>query len=159
NNWGDANNWSGTSLAANDSLIFDGSTRLSSVNDTTAGTTYSNITFNPSAGTFVLSGKAVTFAAGHPYITNSSASSATVNLGLNFSSDLAFDGGTAGLVIGGGLTDTFSGVGSTFLTLSGKGILTNVFSSLFGGTNVINVSGDTADWTLVDNSGSTTVGV
>ena len=42
NNWTTANNWSGANLSDGDSLVFDGSTRLSNNNDTAAGTTYSN---------------------------------------------------------------------------------------------------------------------
>jgi hypothetical protein len=56
NNWSDLNNWNGTNLVANDTLFFDGSAQLNNNNDTTAGTLYSNITFNATAGAFVLSG-------------------------------------------------------------------------------------------------------
>jgi fibronectin-binding autotransporter adhesin len=155
NNWSDAANWSGLSLLpANDQLVFDGSTRLNTTNNTTAGTTYSNITFNATAGAFVLNGNPITLAGGN--ITNNSSNPQTIDLGLNFSTNLTLNGGTGGLVIGGGLTNTFGALGYTTLTLAGAGTLTNLLNSANspGGTNLIAMNSSSANWTLVDNATS-----
>ena len=155
NNWSDAANWNGLSLlAANDQLVFDGSTRLNTTNNTTAGTTYSNITFNATAGAFVLNGNPITLAGGN--VTNNSSNPQTIDLGLNFSTNLTLNGGTGGLVIGGGLTNTFGAPGYTTLTLAGVGTLTNLLNSATspGGTNLIAMNNSSANWTLVDNATS-----
>jgi MBG domain (YGX type)/Bacterial Ig-like domain (group 3)/Cadherin-like domain/YDG domain/Passenger-associated-transport-repeat len=155
NNWSDAANWNGLSLlAANDQLVFDGSTRLDNTNNTAAGTTYSNITFNATAGAFVLNGNPITLAGGN--VTNNSSNPQTINLGLNFSTNLTLNGGTGGLVIGGGLTNTFGVPGYTTLTLAGVGTLTNLLNSATspGGTNLIAMNNSSANWTLVDNATS-----
>ena len=155
NNWSDEANWNGLSLlAANDQLVFDGSTRLNTTNDTTAGTTYSNITFNAGAGAFVLNGNPITLAGGN--VTNNSSNPQTIDLGLNFSTSLTLNGGTGGLVIGGGLTNTFGAPGYTTLTLAGVGTLTNLLNSATspGGTNLIAMNNSSANWTLVDNATS-----
>ena len=155
NYWSDLNNWNGTNLIASDTLFFGGSARLNNTNDTTAGTTYSNLTFNAVAGAFVLNGNSIALATGGGNITNSSSNLQTVNLPLNFNSSLTIEGGSAGIVIGGGLTDTLSGNGVTTLTLSGTGTLTNLLASSTQavGTNSISTTG-TANWTLVDNASS-----
>jgi len=153
NNWSDAANWNGLSLLpANDTLFFDGSTRLNATNNTTAATTYSNITFNAAAGAFVLNGNPITLAGGN--VTNNSSNLQTIDLGLNFSTNLTLNGGTGGLVIGGGLTNTFGAPGWTTLTLASTGTLTNLLNSATspGGTNVIALNSSTASWTLVDNA-------
>ena len=96
-------------------------------------------------------------------ITNNSGSQQTINLGLNFSTNLTFNGGggvsdgnvVGGLVIGGGLTNTLAS-GTATLTLTGVGVQTN---RLGGGTNMIALSDSDANWTLVDNGGSSLVTV
>src|SRR5258708_1468199 len=56
-NWSDINNWGGVGIpdATNNILIFDGSTRLTPVNDI-AGLTVRQIQFGGSAGSFAISG-------------------------------------------------------------------------------------------------------
>jgi fibronectin-binding autotransporter adhesin len=162
NNWSDAANWNGLSLLpANDTLVFDGSTRLNTTNDTTAGTTYSNITFNAGAGAFVLNGNPITLSGN---VTNNSTNLETINLGLNFGTtgtNLTLNGGSGGLIIGNGLTNNLGAPGWTTLTLAGTGTLTNLLSSVNspGGTNVLNLNSSSASWTIVDNSASAAITV
>jgi len=153
NNWSDATNWGGIALAPIDALIFSGNTRLNNINDTAAATTYSNIIFSAGAGAFVLNGNPITLGGS---ITNSSSNPQTFNLGLKFSGNFIFNGASNALIIGGGLTNTFSASGSTTLTLAGTGILTNLLNSTpnSGGTNVITENDGAANWTLADNSTS-----
>lgn len=155
-NWGDSNNWSGITIFPNDSLFFDGSNRLTPVNDTASGTTYSNITFNSGAGAFTLTGNPVMLTGG---IINNSANPQSINLGISFGSSISLNGASAPLIIGGGLTNTLAGSGSTSLTLTGAGVITNLFNSTTspGGTNALIENDGVGNWTLVDNAASSTV--
>jgi len=152
-NWTDSENWNGVSIAANASLQFDGANRLTPVNDTAAGTAYSNIVFNPGAGAFQLTGNPITLVGN---ITNNSPNPQTVGLGLNFGGNCSFIAASNTLVIGNGLTNTMGAASATTLTLSGTGILTNLLKSAAspGGTNIITLADPSANWTLVDNSTS-----
>src|SRR5689334_9880455 len=66
-NWLTGDNWDpfggGTAPVADDSLFFDGATRLTPTNNFTAGTSFLNITFNGGAGAFTLGGNALTLPA------------------------------------------------------------------------------------------------
>ena len=80
NYWTNAANWGGTAPVSGDSLVFTGSTALITTNRFTTGTTFSNITFDASAGAFTLNGNSFALTGS---IANNSASSQT--LGLAFS--------------------------------------------------------------------------
>ena len=60
-NWTNPINWDGnlTAPVASDALIFDGTTRLTPNNDNTADTPFGPITFNSTAGAFVLGGNRI----------------------------------------------------------------------------------------------------
>jgi autotransporter-associated beta strand protein/uncharacterized repeat protein (TIGR03803 family) len=62
NNWSNSSNWNALAVSPGDSLFFAGSTRLTPSNDFTAGTTFTNITFNSGAGAFVLLGSPISLA-------------------------------------------------------------------------------------------------
>lgn len=153
NNWSDSNNWNGVSIFANDALFFDGSARLNPVNDTAAGTTYSNITFNGGASSFTLTGNPIAVTG---TIENDSANPQTVNLGVNFANGISINGTAGPLIIGGGLTNTHGPLGFTTNTFAGTGILTNLLGNPSNGTNVFLVNDSSANWTLMDNASSTT---
>jgi len=158
-NWSTAGNWGGTNMNPGDTLFFDGSTRLVNNNDTTAGTLYSNITFQSTAGAFVLGGNAVTLATGSGKVVNNSANIQTVNVGLNYNGNIALTGGSSGstaLIIGNGITNT-AATGLATITLGGTGTLTNLFASTSNGTNSIATAASTANWTIVDNSSSSEI--
>jgi autotransporter-associated beta strand protein len=159
NNWTTANNWSGVNITGGDSLAFDGTTRLANNNNTTAGTTYSNLTFNASAGAFVLSGNPITLPAGGGGIVNNSSTSVeTVDLGVNFSANQTLNGGANGLILGGGLTNNATGTTIVTTTLSGGGTLTNLFGigASATGTNLLSTAAG-ANWTIMDNPGSSAI--
>jgi fibronectin-binding autotransporter adhesin len=159
NNWSDSNNWSGVAIYPNDSLFFDGATRLTPINDTAAGTTYSNITFNSGASSFAVSGNSVTLTGS---IVNNSPNSQAVDVPVNYGGNITLNGaGGAPLIIGGGLTNTHAGLGFTTNTLAGIGILTNLLgnSAANGGTNLVLMNDAAANWTLMDNAASSTVTV
>lgn len=148
NYWNDFLNWSGVALASGDALIFDGNARLNNTNDTTAGTTYSNIIFNSTAGTFTLNGNPITLAGG---ITNYSLNPQTINFGINFSNNMTFDGESSGLILAGGLTNTLGGTVAVTLTLAGSGQLSDVWA---GNTNIITLNDNAANWTVTHSSAS-----
>ena len=158
NYWSDFLNWSGVSLTSGSALIFDGNLRVNNTNNTTAGTTYSNIIFNSGADAFTLNGNSITL---NGNITNNSPNLQTINFGINFSNSVTFNGGSAGLNIAGPLTNTIGAPGATYLMLAGTGTLENLFASTTrpGGTNLIAMSDASANWTLVDNPSSASITV
>jgi autotransporter-associated beta strand protein len=155
--WSDTANWGGTNIVATNALVFDGTARLKNTNDTTAGTLYSGITFNPTAGAFQLNGNPITLGGN---INDNSPNPELISLGLNFSSSIVLNGAGGTLTIAGGLTNTYGAPGSTTLTLGGNGIITNLLSSANnpGGTNIIATTGN-ANWTLLNNPSSASMTV
>jgi autotransporter-associated beta strand protein len=157
-NWGASANWAGVALVPGDSLAFNGSQLLNNTNDIAAGTIYSNIVFNPGAGSFVLNGNPITLAGG---ITNNSSNPQTVALGLDFSNSITLDGASNLLVIAGGLTNESGAPGTTTVTLAGNGEIKNLLKSTIspGGTNLMLLNSATANWTLLDNDTSAAMSV
>lgn len=152
-NWSNPANWRGTSLTGNDPLVFTGTTGLNNTNDT-GSETANGMTFASGAGAFVLNGNSVSLAGG---ITNSTANTQTINLGLTFTAPQTFTPGSGVLIIGGGLTNASSANTNT-LTLAGTGILTNLLASaLATETNVILMNNSAANWSLMDNPSSTAI--
>jgi autotransporter-associated beta strand protein len=132
NNWNTAANWGGTAPTGGDSLIFTGTNRLAPNNNFTAGTTFSNITLDSSAGPFTLSGNSFALTG---EILNNSTNLQTLGLGFSPTSTGIVNTATANITING----VISGTGTLFkrgdrkLTLSG----TNTYSVgtiLAGGT-------------------------
>ena len=154
NNWSDAVNWTGTGLSGSDALNFTGAAGLNNTNDLGFTENASYIAFLPGAGAFTLNGNPVTLQGG---VTNNSANLQRVDIGLSYGANgtnISFDGGSAGLIIGNGLTNTFGAPGYTILTLAGAGLLTNLLNSTTspGGTNIVLLNGTNANWTLADNA-------
>lgn len=155
NNWSDPANWNGVTINPNDTLYFAGSTRLNNINDTTADTTYTDVVFNTGAGAFTLNGNSIILAGN---VANNSANVQKVNLGLSYNTTpRTLNGGSAGLIIGGGVTNAAN---LTTLTLSGTGTLTNLLASADPNTmtNVLSMATN-ANWTLMDNATATAVTV
>ena len=151
-NWSDPANWNGTTIASGNVLGFSGNNRLNNTNDTTADTSYGDIIFSPGAGAFTLNGNPIVLTG---TIQNLSGNSQTINLGLDFGANFTMDGGSGGLIVGGGLTNTATAPTRTTVTLSGIGTLTNLLASVDpGGTNSIFMNNSTANWTLMDNAAS-----
>ena len=79
NYWTNAANWGGTAPVSGDSLVFAGSTALVTTNKFTS-TTFSNITFDASAGAFSLNGNSFTLTGS---IINNSTSLQTLGLPIS----------------------------------------------------------------------------
>lgn len=107
-NWTDAANWGGNVPvpSATYDLQFDGTTRLTPNNDFAAGSNFKSITFNAGAGQFVIGGNSILLAGN---ITNSSSNLQTINLAISLNGNATYDGGTAGLKIGGQFSQNNSG--------------------------------------------------
>ncbi len=77
--WTNPANWGGTAPISPESLTFAGVISLTNNNDFAAATQFDGITFDPSAGPFVLGGNAITLGGN---IDNQSTNLQTINLGL-----------------------------------------------------------------------------
>ena len=156
NYWSDATNWSGAAVQAGNDLFFGGSAGLNNTNDTTAGTIYSGINFNAGAGAFILNGNDITLTGN---ITNRLANVQTNNLSMSIAENPIFNAGTAGMVIGGGITNT----SSTWYTIhlqGTNGILAGPLLSSVAGSpynlavTLDNVAGASNTWSIVGNNAS-----
>lgn len=117
-NWSTAANWNNT-LTTGNALVFAGTTRLTNTNDL-SGYTFTSITFNNTAGAFVLGGNSFTLSGN---LTNSDADTQTINNAIIVSGSQNWTATSGNLVFGGGITAT----GSRTLTFNGN-------SASFGAT-------------------------
>lgn len=136
NNWSTAANWDSdpTPFDNTDDLQFDGTTRLTPTVDGTP--TINSITFNAGAGSFSISGNAITFSGTTPSITQSDDSAQSISSSIVLGGDLTVDGsGTGMLTLSGAIVD--SG-GARSLTKSGTSDLTLAATNTYTGTTTIN---------------------
>jgi autotransporter-associated beta strand protein len=152
NNWNTAANWD-AAIATGDSLFFDGSTRLTPNNNSTANNDY-NLIFNSGAGAFTLSGNAIDLLSGGN-VTNHSANAQNVNVPIQFLGSGTFTSHGGTLTIGGAITE--SGPGARTLTVTGAGNVT-ISGALTANNGDLNLT-KTGTGTLTlsgDNSGYST---
>jgi autotransporter-associated beta strand protein len=86
NNWKTATNWVGDiAPVAGDTLVFDGSNKLSNINNFPSGTSFAGIGFKPSAGAFNISGNDLILSGGaFALASNISSDSITINNKISF---------------------------------------------------------------------------
>ncbi len=126
-----AANWT-TAIApkVGDSLVFDGSTRLTVNNDLAADTILGGITFNSTAGAFTLNGNSITLSGN---ITDNSTATQTINFSIRPDAFRTLNVATGGtLNIAGVIT------GSNGIIKAGAGMLVLSASNAFTGGLIIN---------------------
>ncbi|BCU78397.1 hypothetical protein [Luteolibacter sp. LG18] len=116
-NWSDAGNWDVLPNATGDTLVFAGSSNLSTSNDLVTGV--AGLTFDASAGAFTLAGNALSVSSGGSIVNNSSAAQsiglAITNAGVTSvnaaSGAIGFTGSVSGnsLAVSGGSVVTLGG--------------------------------------------------
>jgi alpha-D-xyloside xylohydrolase len=145
-NWSAATNWS-VAPQSGSNLVFAGTTQTATTNDSLSDV--GGITFNNTAGSFVLSGNGLLISGG---ITNYSASPQLITLNLTLGASQQFNAATGNLAANG----TIANAGYT-LTVAGAAN-TTVTGAISGGGGL--VKNDSGTLTLLGSntySGSTTV--
>jgi autotransporter-associated beta strand protein len=162
-NWQTAANW--TSLpTAGQQLYFDGTTGLSNNNNFAANTAFSGLTFEGTAGAFVLTGNAISLGGA---IVNNSANLETINLGLVLTNTTTpFNAAAGNITVGGVISDGSNTYGITkagaqTLTLNGAntfkgGVTVNSGTVFIGnnsamGTGTITLAGGTLSYGYYNN--------
>ena len=133
NAWSSPANWaSDIALTAGKTIDFGGTTNLAPGNDFPVGTTFAGITFDPTAGSFNLTGNSITLAGG---VTNLSAASQTISLGLSLSGDCVFSTAAGDMTVNGPVSSTGGLVkaGAGTLTVAGTNTYTGR-TAVSGGT-------------------------
>lgn len=128
NNFSDAANWNVAPIAGSD-LIFAGTTRLTPNNDMSAGTVFGGITFDNTAGAFVIGGNSI---ANLMSIVNNSSNSQQLNFPMTITGNLQVDTETQDIKV----TNVISGVGR--VTKSGPSYTLHLYSTntYSGGTHL-----------------------
>ena len=129
--WTSGTNWNADTApnGTNDAAFFDGIVRLTNTNDFTPNSIFNGVTFNTTAGAFVLNGNSILL---NGNVTDSSLATQTINLDMEVGvtrSFTVFNGGN--LVVNG----TISGLGG--LTKQRQGTLTLNGSNSYLGTTTI----------------------
>ncbi len=160
--WTTGANWVGTAPVATNALIFGGTTRLTPVNDFAADTAFAGITFNNTAGAFVLTGNRITLTGN---VTNSDADLQTINLDMILGSTRTFNVNSGSIAVGGilsgagGLTLATNISTARTLTLTGNNSYTGTTTVNGGILQVGGSAGDIAESTSIivgNNSSATT---
>ena len=153
NNFSDAANWDVAPIVGSD-LVFAGTTRLTPNNDATAGTVFGSVTFDNTAGAFVIGGNSI---ANLMAIINNSSNSQQLNFPMTVAGNLQVDTETqdikiVGVVSGAGRV-TKSGPSYTMRMYS-----TNTYSggtALSEGTIAANADNILGTGTLTTANGTT----
>jgi len=122
-NWSTKQNWGSNDLASGDTLIFGGTSRVTNTNDFT-GFSFAGITFNNTAGAFVIGGNAFTLTGD---ITNNDADLQTINNAITLSGARSVNTASGNITLGGNLSGTGASLaktGANTLTLSGANTYT-----------------------------------
>ena len=136
NNWSTGANWQGGVAPVNgDSLVFAGTTRLINNNDI-PGLSVQDITFNATAGPFILNGNSIDLSGGMVNnISNNDTDLQTINFSIFIVSTINFNTTPGNILVNGVIGVSAGGAG---LTKNGTGMLTLAGSNLYSGPTKIN---------------------
>ncbi len=130
NNWTTADNWGGTAPVATNSLIFEGSTRLTPSNNFAAATNFAGITFNSGSSAFTLSGNSISLGGD---VTNNSSNLQTISIAMALTANRTFNTASEDITVEG----VISGSGYALIK-SGSNTLTLTESNTYNGGTSIN---------------------
>ena len=119
-NWSTSGNWGGTAPTGGESLVFGGWLRGTNVNDITADTTFSNLTFSSGAGLFRLTGNRIALVG---TVLNSTTNTQKITLPVVLSGTRTFNAsGTGYLAVDGTMSGAggISKTGANTLVLQGS---------------------------------------
>ncbi|MBL6963476.1 MAG: autotransporter-associated beta strand repeat-containing protein [Bacteroidetes bacterium] len=157
NNWTTADNWGGTAPVATNSLIFEGSTRLTPSNNFAAATNFAGITFNSGSSAFTLSGNSISLGAD---VTNNSSNLQTISIAMALTANRTFNTASGDITVEG----VISGSGYALIK-SGSNTLTLTESNTYNGGTSINEgtigfssSGNLSSGTITMSNGTTLMG-
>jgi autotransporter-associated beta strand protein len=171
NNWTTAANWNGDQAPTFPTgLVFAGAQRPAPVNNTSAGTLVSGLTFDNTAAAFNVTGAAITLlpsrildsttnaiGANNGGATNSSASAQTVALALSLANGrhtFTTDAGSGSLTLSGAITPQLAG--TAHFIVNGGNIVTslnNNTTGIIGGWASTGTDPNTASWAARGGSG------
>ena len=135
--WSDPLNWVGSvTPGTNDSLVFDGAVQLNNTNDLTANAPLGGLTFNPTAGAFVLNGNAIAPTNNSAvWIADNAAVPEVINLNIAPPTNIVFSVAAGGNLTNSGVISgsrNMSQTNSGTLTLTGTNTFTGPISGIVG---------------------------
>lgn len=140
--WTNRLNWGGTAPLSGNTLLFEGSAGLSSINTFTSGTTFNGLSFGSTAGAFTLSGYPFTL---NGTLSNSSAQNQIINNNIILPAATTVSSTGGDLTLNGVISGAFS------LTKSGAGVVR------LGGQNTFTGTVTVSDGTLRLAAGDSTL--
>jgi len=145
--WATGANWGGSAPSTGDILHFDGA-NVSTSNDVAANTAFGGVVFDGGAGSFTVSGNAITLGGN---ITNSSASNQNITLNMALSySKTKVDTGVSNMTIAGALSNASGSTPAALIKLgSGNLTLTGTNSN----TGSVRISAGTLSVDSIGNGG------
>jgi autotransporter-associated beta strand protein len=149
-NW-DTNN----APVASNPLIFAGTTRLAPNNNTAAGTSYAGITFNNTAGAFVLAGNGITLGGD---VINDDADLQTINMAMSLSATRTFNAASGNITVGGVISGSGFGIiktGSNTLSLNASNTYTGATTIKAGTLELLAGASLASPSLIVGDTGST----
>jgi fibronectin-binding autotransporter adhesin len=152
--WSKKQNWTpedNNRPAAGDDLVFAGTNKLSNNNDITADTSFASITFNNTAGAFILAGNRITLGGD---ITNDDADLQTISLNMILSGNRTVNTAAGNVTLGGIISETG---GAASLAKTGAHTLTLSGNNTYTGTTTI-TAGTLSAENIVVTGGSSNLG-
>ena len=144
--WSVSANWGGAAPPAGNHLAFAGSQRLTNNNNIASRTSFASLTFQSTAGAFVLGGNSIELSGP---ITNQSTSPQSIDNNIEFTASGDINAQNGDITLSGEIS------GSVGLTKKGTGKVVITQDAAYSGNTI--VAAGTLDLVGLSNAGSTTV--